>query len=1329
MRFKVQNSFLGGLDTDTNVANYKSFNYYDAENLRLVSNDTLVTGALTNILAPSFKRNFPINEAGNIIGKCQIRNTTVLFVKGVSNDYILSTTIDEDGSTSTSLVYSDELSTTKLNFDTDYPIDAVGRYEAEDIQKVYWCDYLNENRFLNLAEDYMNPSTTEAIVFSLAPSANLPNPKIVEIGSSGNLSSGKICYYYQLYRRNGNETGLSPGSHIIPLSSKRGSSVGEFRGDEVGVNTGNSVSLSFTGLDTNFDRIRIYSVFYADVSADPIITAIVEQDYGDGETTYIDTGVSSLFTLTPEEFSVILGRVFKSKTLETKNNYLIAGNIKEERIDVDFDARAYRFDRSSTSATLYEEAAGASPTGNIIILDTSGSWTEFEFPAVPVNSGTNWNIPETYNTINLVNDFDRDQENIGNNYPIVSGTPDCFYLPSSTLLGGKGPNISYSFINTLLEGNKDSTAKSSPYLREINGPTNSLIDPIVVGEVTGYKRNEVYRFGIEFQFKNGQKSFVKWIGDIRFPPYSNTTLPINNDYTGIDGTIRNNQLGIRFSVDISVIRSSQPEVYDNLAGFRIVRVERTEADKNILFQGIGGCLLLNSAGDYSFDSKIGSVYAYDNGISDVSDVDLGLSYVSNRTAITDWLEMISPEPIINNSINITSGTKLYAVGIQNVYAGNLAQHTGTGDNGLFRTRNYYADTTSSEINIIADVNSGRMSFLSEYGATSSFLGGNSTYFRITTPHSNAGGVGTDSYRARTPIIELDSPFDTTNMAVYRVPTRYDVFALDVVNNKYGSQYGGLTYEARSRNTYIPTVMYQDLNVGNEKFEMITIEEYEEFENITGFRNYDTRVYGGDTHVVNFDYMRSYWDKDVPAPDQPQQEYITFPVETSVNLEYRRDEIVKYYTGFNEHDATGDNNPDIYKLQETQAKGIIEFPDNYPTDLTDLYLYNDAYSREKNTITNQVKPFDFSADEIFDTLVISSGKKINGELIDSWTKFDYTTFIEVDSSYGEIEKLLTHKDILYYFQNTGLGRLAVNDRYIIGQGTSQLSLGTGNVLERYDYLNTSYGISRLNSTISTENTIYYISELDKSIRSISDNSPINLSRRGNVTGLVNSLLPSTNLVLGYDERYREVYFTFDDTTLIFNENINKFTSRYHYHGEYNVGHLGFYTECYIDHPLGIYVTSFDFSEDGSTNILSLRKLNDRVDDVLGGYCSVKVLIHPDGSNVFNYDVLDIRTQVFENPGENYPTGTDEFDKTVTSIDYNNIYQSESVNLSFNNNTGNIRRRGRIWRTRVPLTSDVSDPNKSVRFADNYLLANLVYNNSDIDNFIIHDLTTYVRSVKV
>ena len=63
-------------------------------------------------------------------------------------DFIYRLSVEDNYITSYLLYEGD------LNFDVNNPIDAIGYYESEEVQKVYWVDGLNTNRFINVANNF-----------------------------------------------------------------------------------------------------------------------------------------------------------------------------------------------------------------------------------------------------------------------------------------------------------------------------------------------------------------------------------------------------------------------------------------------------------------------------------------------------------------------------------------------------------------------------------------------------------------------------------------------------------------------------------------------------------------------------------------------------------------------------------------------------------------------------------------------------------------------------------------------------------------------------------------------------------------------------------------------------------------------------------------------------------------------------------------------------------------------------------------------------------------------------------------------------------------------
>ena len=1442
MTHKIKNTFKG-LDTDTSINKYSNDKYYDARNIRILTNDSLTSGAISNFPRPDIEISYG-GSGRKVLGTTMVRDTLVVFCVHESSGESLILK-SEEGNTDFVLVYSDATSTTKLEFNVDNPIRGVGRYESEAVQKVYWCDGLNPNSFINIADTYA--SGYEANLFRLTPNADLRSPIPQEVISGGLLESGIIYYTYQLYRNYGSETAMSSSSFGVPLTSRNGLELNEFRGDEVGVNTGQSVEVRFNDLDSNFDRIKVYSLLFTDIDADPIINLIADQEYATASITMIDSGSITLDTLSTIEFLGIGGRIFSSKTLETKYNYLFPGNIRESKTDIDFDARTYRWkttqlenitapvtfvtditgdlgfivdfdhdlkersdviwgsvssesgvnrayaanellpgigiktystydkvtynflvptDNSTTPpmipsgtydiSTEYDEgnvvldsnilyqSLQDSNIGNTPIPAGDAYWKVYIQPSVTtftsgsgatyctiddVNTGilgvepSDWDtVPDIHDAINYFNDFSLDDEIIRSEqsstiaefkYSIDHGTEKI------TDVGGIGPNISYTFGSHGVEANVTSSLKTGAYLRDIANINNSFLNPINSGKYKGYKRNEVYRFGVEFHFKNGQKSFVKWIGDIRFPTIGEQPLTSINS-----NIIYNEQLYLDLNIDLSTDLTDAE--YNSLSGIKIVRAERKSQDKNILYQGLSGTYqhtdwdngtTLNSWGSYSVTPNMERV-----GEEEIlpGDTDYPGTDIAHTAPLSNFLyEFNSPELIINKNLNFNGTDKVYFNGALaiNHSTSSTSNVPGSGiEQPYFKERNY-ADRNVLVFNFISDLENATLSKHNFDGSTNaghSYFSGevlnNRTIMYRTSSDDNA-------IRDLHGVLSLDvSDNDPSNRIKFThtaEPNATDTLLADYIKVRFESQYGGHTYPARQLTSYTSTIC----DVDGDFVEFIPISEFTN-------KEISLKVFGGDTYVSNFDYMRSTVDREAPNNGYTIQEYITFPVESSYNLDYRRDEIIKYFTGDSEAAAASNEN---YKLQVLKSRGVEIYPTLYPDQLTDLNLYNDAYSRNNDITTNTIRPDNFQTDFTLDTMVLASNKKFNGEYIDNWTKYDFNTFLEIDSSYGPINVLKNYNNKLFYFQDNGFGILAVEDREQISANSGiPLTLGTGAVLERYDYVSTHFGCLRDEAVLATPNNLYFVDELDKSIRVISDSDLNgNLSKiKGVSHKLQSNLLASGSdyIALGFDPRHKEVLFSFDNDTIVYSELLQQFTSMYSIFADQDRSvspNIDFKADRYSVVKDELYIVSYD---DDLEQIVASKMDGDTTTPFVES-CSVTLLIHPSGNNIFTFDNLDIRSNVFDTFAESLPHDTDNVDETIQYLQFKNSYLEQSIGDGLST-PSELNRLARAWRVQVPLTDNDN------RFVDSYLLVTLKYTHSGStgDKFVLHDVTTYVRPTK-
>lgn len=551
---KLINTFAQGMDKDSSKTKYDNTHYYDALNFRITTQEGLSSGAL-EVIDGNFLR-FTLVDTNEIInyvvGYVILRDHIILWTTSNNTSIPVSNSLDRIWKIP---INSLENLTGNLNYKlspiyfhldpkgdliyedhlflcTGNKIQAVGRYENSNIQKVYWVDEYNQLRHLNTVHndninDLVNLSPDKLEVIS---NFDITRPELVGF-ASGNLRSGKIQYVYQLYVINGGETVFSPTSHLINITeSEESATTSEnYEGSPLDTNTGKAVRGSIEVKALGYNRIRIVAIHYTTLQGDPTIRVIEEKEVSTlGETiTFVDAG-QTLMNYTLEQIRILGTLLFIPKTLETKDNILFPANIVEQSFDIDFDARAYRFAGESATSSNYNYNSVVNLRKKSRIYDSQGNsyegsgsnpigpWVYYNELGTPVPSKdiTGWeNIPKDFDAINQFNNITYDGIH----------EQRFMYQTNGKITGGSGPNVSYKFaIKTIdLDDNSGYDYIRTGLEGTVENPSfNNYASPYQCAKYLGYQRDEVYRFGIVFFDKKGRSSFVKWIGDIRMPSIS-----------------------------------------------------------------------------------------------------------------------------------------------------------------------------------------------------------------------------------------------------------------------------------------------------------------------------------------------------------------------------------------------------------------------------------------------------------------------------------------------------------------------------------------------------------------------------------------------------------------------------------------------------------------------------------------------------------------------------------------------------------------------------------------------------------------------------------------
>lgn len=269
--------------------------------------------------------NDSIAIAGTLLGYCTIGNYYVAFTQDKLYSRIYRIKITPEGEATGVLLYQGN-----LNFNTDYPIETLGVYENEEIQKVYWVDGLNQPRVINIVAPQTVRNTWYDGSFNFVQNLSLNDSISVsrQDDASGFFSSGVIQYAFSYYNKYGQESNIF---YTTPLQYISFSSRGASPEDKVSC----SFQITIDYPDKRFDYLRIYSIHRTSIDATPTVLNVVDLDtsggLGDKDTLiYTDDGTKGT-TVDPTELLYIGGESVVFGTMAQKDNTLFLGNANIQR--------------------------------------------------------------------------------------------------------------------------------------------------------------------------------------------------------------------------------------------------------------------------------------------------------------------------------------------------------------------------------------------------------------------------------------------------------------------------------------------------------------------------------------------------------------------------------------------------------------------------------------------------------------------------------------------------------------------------------------------------------------------------------------------------------------------------------------------------------------------------------------------------------------------------------------------------------------------------------------------------------------------------------------
>jgi hypothetical protein len=1153
-----------GMNKDTAYDSIEASLYIDAKDIRITTTNGESIGGFTNIkgnkesfsipLGGTFPSDPPqiwtaVNPA--IIGYTTIRNKIILFVADDSDTKGWIYEVEYDPATREILPGFPQLKyySSSLNFKKEWPIEALGRYESDCIQRVYWTDYNNYFRSINLQEAGLPDIPVGQI--DIFPNVEYTQPLLKTISGGGALLSGEYQISYRLITLDGKETLIAPPSNLIHITTPSETLIqsAQYTGDLTAVNTGKSISIEVdTSNYGDFDKIEFIAIYHSGQNSTPIVTSVEQVGIGSSTTvTFIYTGTEGtifpveLFTFTTKNYA------FKTpKTITQKDNSLVIANIKGSNIAVKdllttgtFDAKTRRYRNN-----------GVDPIA----------------PPFPPTSSVN-NLKNAFNDEYNSDAHWRRDWNLNSQYR---------YQSDGLRLGGEGPNISYTFH---LEPYTMDGSATPGFANVANIPdfvyTHNLNDgygtyanttfpnhasPFISGLLRGYKRGETYRFGIVFYTVKGEATFVEYIGDIKFPDISeedsvnnsSTTKFFPLSQTGTPPTVTlGYSLGIQFIIDLSTC----PELLSQITGYQIVRVQRTEADRRRLTQGIYKGFYLNPVtspvSSFDFDLQVNGngnvLHLYpkypltfeDNGcFSTLSGTDattpryipqyldykilgeylgfyspeISFDYNNTRdiarnlsnnpclllTGAYGIKDINSPSPIDLSGIDLGEFDYDYRVTLRSTVpvtfnsihnikkwdSINLITMEDTSDykqkvtgiiDSTYYMRNYWcldnwiSATVDFTINPNDPMGSPPVSGITQfYKAGTSLIGkldrlqidpltggalpansiASMPYFM--TPYNGSDGNGNPYILIRN--ITTGIPINAGATPSY--DNAYPILDLLLPKKEV---YGGSSQDALEANIFIPASPFISSS------------------NLVGLS--DTFiVFGGDIFINMFTLqpgMTEFTENFYKNNNRYQQNNSVtevYPIESSINIDLTAGSTIKTEVRY-------DYNTNDYTLFRQEVNNTFI---GYAQSNT-MYSYNTVYSRENQDVTFFVQPEGANTGcNMNDIRAYLSNVKINGETIDSWTKFGLNNYYDIDD-YGPINKILNYKDTVFFIQDKAVGIYAINRAAITTtEDGVPTQLGTGAGFGKHQYFSKENGSIHQYGVKPTPTGIYMFDAIHRKI---------------------------------------------------------------------------------------------------------------------------------------------------------------------------------------------------------------------------------------------------------
>lgn len=477
--------------------------------------------------------------AGVPLGSCVIGDYIVIFTKDTTTDIDYIYRLQKmNGHFDLIILYQGD-----LNFNAAYPIQTLGTYENENIQKVYWVDGLNQPRVINIVGDLGSYRGEDKFDFIRGFNTSAVTSIEKVPSGTGIFPSGVVQYaltYYNSYAQESTVFYISPLFYTSPTG--RGGAPDEIVSNEFKILVQNP--------DNNFDGVNIYSIIRTSLNATPTVKRVASVELKDRYSVFNKTKLNELYTYSIYVSDPSIVDVFKSGSKAPLTDYPTIENGNEIKWSINV------------------------PDGSGIIINKAYDSTHpIYFLDFAEAAGGIANI--TYDTFTHKMTFERRSTDYGYVFVYVADISSSNYVeyndnnttgetvdPTELLYKGGEEVVPYTIAqkdNTLFLGNLTIKRSSIPQdLRlgigdlslstegkDVSELKSDIVDVYPYksnlnfnnGVITSFKQGETYRNGLIFLHKTGKWSEAIPVADFEVDRYITA-----ESYNKIVGTIPSNLL-------------------------------------------------------------------------------------------------------------------------------------------------------------------------------------------------------------------------------------------------------------------------------------------------------------------------------------------------------------------------------------------------------------------------------------------------------------------------------------------------------------------------------------------------------------------------------------------------------------------------------------------------------------------------------------------------------------------------------------------------------------------------------------------------------------------